>query len=661
MIYPADAPRDAAFYPFAAYSPEWVALRFAVASGVQARFMDLPRFPGDRDGDDEGRSNEDPLGAFARIAGHDDGESWWDTFVESRDGDAEGVFEAVADAMAAMRDGTEATGREAMREAHMRAEVRDAFKGGAMRVAAVCGAWHVPAVLRWDARGQATEDARLLKGLPRARMQACWAPWSYERLASEGGYAAGVTSPEWYHLLWESRGDPTARWLANAASLMRAADLPASPASVIEAARLARSLAAMRDRTRPLLSDLREAALSVLCEGDAAPMGMIHRRLVVGERLGAVPEAAARTPVEADFAAACKAARLKPEAGFQDLLLDLRKPLDLSRSHLLNRLAILDLPWGRRQEAKGAGTYKEGWALKWEPEFAVRLVAAAAWGSTVAEAASVLALHKAAESVGVAVLAATALSLLDADLPEASEGVVRMLTDRAAEGGDVADLMKAVPPLASLVRYGSVRGADPAPSARWSRGSSSAPRPGSATPASPSTRRRRPRWPGSSPRSTGRSASWRTSGCRVPGGARSPSCRNPTPSTASSPAGPPGSYATRGRWRRPRPAAGCPSPCPGPPTHAWPRDGSRASSPAAGRSWSTTGGSSGPSTSGCAGSTRRPSSPSCRSSGAPSRRCHRRSAGASRNRSRRPPAPLPPPTAATGRPSTTRGRPPPSP
>ena len=191
-------------------------------------------------------------------------------------------------------------------------------------------------------------------------------------------------------------------------------------------------------------------------------MAMIHRELVVGVRLGVVPEAAARTPVEADFAAACKAARLQPEAGDRDVVLDLRQPLDLRRSHLLHRVAILGIPWGFRQEARGAGTFKEAWALKWRPEFVVDLVGASARGATVADAASAIALERAAASEGVTALAKAALGLLDADLPEASGHVVRLLTDRAAQGGDVPDLMRAVPTLANLLRYGSVRGADPA-------------------------------------------------------------------------------------------------------------------------------------------------------------------------------------------------------
>ncbi len=43
LVYAQDEPRRAAFYPFATYSPEWQALRYAVARGVPARFIDLPQ------------------------------------------------------------------------------------------------------------------------------------------------------------------------------------------------------------------------------------------------------------------------------------------------------------------------------------------------------------------------------------------------------------------------------------------------------------------------------------------------------------------------------------------------------------------------------------------------------------------------------------------
>ena len=42
LVYRPDVPRRAVFYPFADFSPEWQAIRWALARGVAARFCDLP-------------------------------------------------------------------------------------------------------------------------------------------------------------------------------------------------------------------------------------------------------------------------------------------------------------------------------------------------------------------------------------------------------------------------------------------------------------------------------------------------------------------------------------------------------------------------------------------------------------------------------------------
>ncbi|WP_244612958.1 DUF5682 family protein, partial [Methylobacterium symbioticum] len=42
LVYRPDRPRDCAFFPYAAFSPEWVALQGALAAGVPVRFIDLP-------------------------------------------------------------------------------------------------------------------------------------------------------------------------------------------------------------------------------------------------------------------------------------------------------------------------------------------------------------------------------------------------------------------------------------------------------------------------------------------------------------------------------------------------------------------------------------------------------------------------------------------
>ena len=43
LVYEADAPSSAVYYPFATFSPEWQALRWALDKDVPARFIDLPQ------------------------------------------------------------------------------------------------------------------------------------------------------------------------------------------------------------------------------------------------------------------------------------------------------------------------------------------------------------------------------------------------------------------------------------------------------------------------------------------------------------------------------------------------------------------------------------------------------------------------------------------
>ncbi|GJD93094.1 DUF5682 family protein [Methylobacterium iners] len=496
LVYRPDRPGDCAFFPFAAFSPEWVAMRHGIEAGAAVRFIDLPHaiqladgfgLPGeDEVAPPEGEPiaaaadassveepivapaaiRRDPLGELAQAAGYPDGERWWDALIESRSGEDGDVFAAIAEAMTALREEAEPDPhdafREEAREAHMRAAIRGAAKEFE-RVAVVCGAWHVPALLRHDARGQSGADAATLKGLPKTKVAAAWAPWSYERLATASGYRAGVLSPEWYDTLWNHGGQVAARWLARAAALLRAEDLDASPASVIEAARLAEALAGFRGRARPSLEDLDEAAQATLCFADDAPMALIRRKLVIGEHLGATPPDSPGTPVEADFAAQCKRLRLKPGSDAGEIVLDLRKEGDLGRSHFLNRLRLLGIPWGERRQARGRGTFKEAWFLSWQPDWVVELVAASAGGGTVAEAAASRVRAHARTATRVAELSGLIGTLLDADLADATGEVIQALNDRAAVSADVFDLMEALPPLAELARYGSVRSSDTAP------------------------------------------------------------------------------------------------------------------------------------------------------------------------------------------------------
>ncbi|MEV0383787.1 DUF5682 family protein [Nonomuraea sp. NPDC050643] len=450
------APDRAAFWPFAAFSPEWQAILYGTAAGIPVRFCDLPAAHSlaAAEPEDPEPFHADPIGSLAAAAGYDDPERWWEDVVEHR-GDT--PFEVIAEAMSAVREGHEPGAREARREAYMRKTLRAALKQGFGRIAVVCGAWHVPALA--GPLPSATADNALLRGLPKVKAELAWVPWTYGRLASWSGYGAGITSPGWYHHLFQTPDRPVERWLAEAAAVLRDEGLAVSSAHVIESVRLADSLAALRGRPLAGLGEVTEAARAVLCEGDDLAVELIQRRMVVGDRLGHVGDGTPMVPLQRDLREQQRRLKLKPEALDREIDLDLRKPLDLDRSHLFHRLRLLGVDWGTPGQARGKGTFRETWTLRWRPEHDLALIEHAALGTTVVAAAGRRARDLAgAESAALADLTSLVEQCLLADLPDALPGVLAALSAKAALDTDVTHLMAALPAMVRAHRYGDVRG-----------------------------------------------------------------------------------------------------------------------------------------------------------------------------------------------------------
>jgi len=468
-------PRQAAFWPFAVFSPEWQAITYALDAGIPVRFCDLPAAHqlalkaarqedgGQEDGEQPPRRRADPVSELAAAAGYDDPERWWEDVVEHVPGPA--VFDALAEAISLLRadagPGEEAGSRDAVREAHMRRVLRRTAREGFERIAVICGAWHVPALRQTPS---AASDDRLLRGLPKVKATMTWVPWTYGRLSYASGYGAGIRSPGWYDHLFSSPGQPVERWLTRAAAVLRDEGVPASSAHVIESVRLAGALAALRGRPLAGLEEVTEAAHAVLCEGSDLLVALIQRQLVVGERLGAVPPATPMVPLQRDLQDQQRHLKLRPEAGPRDYDLDLRKPNDLARSRLLYRLALLDVPWGSPQQGRtrNIGTFRESWQLTWRPELDLALIEASMWGSTVAAAATQRALSIAEGATALGELTALTEQCLLADLGDALPAVLAAVRGRAALDTDVTHLMAALPALVRAARYGDVRGTDPA-------------------------------------------------------------------------------------------------------------------------------------------------------------------------------------------------------
>ncbi|WP_309110125.1 DUF5682 family protein [Saccharothrix sp.] len=466
-------PSRAAFWPFAEFSPEWRAMVWANTSTVPVRFFDLaaaaslsdddPTSPATDPAspDEPRRASLDPLGTLAAAAGFDDPERWWEDVVEHHTDPAD-LAEAVAEAMTALREefADEVDDRTLRREAAMRRNLRQALKDTDGPIVVVCGAWHVPALRTLP---PASADNALLKGLPRRKISGTWVPWSHGKLATASGYGAGIDSPGWYAHLWECApaADAVPRWFARACTVLRAEDLPASTAGAVEAVRLADTLAALRGRPSPGLSEVMESARAVLCNGDDTPLRLIHTRLVVGERLGEVGENVPTSPLAADLNRLTRRLRLPLNAEPKQIRLDLRKDTDRERSKLLRRLEVLDVPWGTPDTTRSIGTFAEAWQLHWRPEFAVSLATAARHGTTVEAAARQVLTTQAATATRVVEAAETLSRSVGCELPEAVTASRTALDRCAAAATDALELLSALPDLATTVRYGSVRGTDP--------------------------------------------------------------------------------------------------------------------------------------------------------------------------------------------------------
>ncbi len=495
LFYAADEAANAVFAPFAEFSPEWVAMQWALARGREVRFIDWPAAVSlalkrileaaeTEEAPEKPRVRVDPLDGLAEAAGFGDGEAFWNGLIEQHGGPNYGdvgqapldVFSAIETAMSEARaHEAEAADlsaaeilRESRREAFMRGHIREALKRHDGPVAVVVGAWHVGGL---RARTIAAEDVivkdrAIVKDLPRLKVEATWAPWSDSRLSYASGYGAGVISPGWYRHLWGlyakgAHGGPepfAALWQARTAALLRAEGYGASTASAIEAARLALALSAVRGLAVPGLVEMRDASLSALCHGDETLLGLIERKLYIGERIGEIDEAVPQMPLKRDFDLWCRKTRMKPEELDAQIKLDLRSEAGLLKSTFLHRLNLIGVHWGKLLDAEaGRGTFREIWAVAWTPGMTVALAEALVWGVTIEQAAAGATVERAAGTTAITTLAELVRGALIADLPDAATACIERLQAAAVHVSDVTDLMTALSPLVRIVRYGTAR------------------------------------------------------------------------------------------------------------------------------------------------------------------------------------------------------------
>lgn len=465
--YQPDVPQNAVFYPFADFSPEWQALRYALLEKVALRFFDLPlahslafttEGEDDREQGEPQLSSRDPFDWLAQAAGYPDGEAWWNMNIEQRKDNTD-IFEAVKEAVQALREALpeHTSHRDLIREAWMRRMIRAAQKEPFERIAVICGAWHVPAL---ENMPKVKDDNELLKGLAKVKVECTWIPWTYDRLIFRSGYGAGIDSPGWYDYLWRYPNDDGTLWVSHIADLLRKKNMDISVAHVIETVRLAQATAALRGMPAPTLDEYNEAVMTVMGFGDDMLLQLIKESLVVGNRLGSVPDGVPKVPLLLDVERLQKRLRVPFTAEIKEMTLDLRKETDLERSLFFHRLALLDIDWAKPEAATGKGTFKERWTLYHKPEQIVCIIEKAIWGNTVEEAVQKYISNRMAGITHIPELTHLLDRVIPANLPKLVEAMTIQLDRLSAASTDIVEMMEAVPDLVNIVRYGDVRHLD---------------------------------------------------------------------------------------------------------------------------------------------------------------------------------------------------------
>ncbi|MGW1428098.1 vWA domain-containing protein [Streptomyces sp. NPDC002431] len=319
------------FYPFADFSPELAAIRWAAGRGVEVVCCDLPLAdpgwsakepapapgpdgtgtahpaapsdatdtpgPGPVSEDGTVRTRHSYAEALAAAGTGRDGDDLWDRAVEVlAPGCApDAVRRAALGVGWALRADAAVPAADLAREERMRQVIAAASAHG-RRVAAVIGAFHAPALLtpaRAGTGAQAGAGPDTARDRPEAEAGAgagketttapdgpavtSLVPYSFDLLDSRSGYPAGIRDPLWQQAVLTTAGDPQRiREAAGDAVTALCRELrrnghTAGTGEAAETLRLACDLAALRGLPAPGRGELLEAVTTVLGQGE--PLG----------------------------------------------------------------------------------------------------------------------------------------------------------------------------------------------------------------------------------------------------------------------------------------------------------------------------------------------------------------------------------------------------
>ncbi|MGN7357182.1 DUF5682 family protein [Paenibacillus sp. SAF-054] len=525
LAFTEELPVRTVLWPFAEYSPEYQAMLWARKQGAYCAFIDLPSSSavclqdvrgafhaeppsasdkaeeahdmerpgsGDRTPDVDGMSEAYELqgslySRIAEISGEPDYDTYWErNFEHNLSPDA--YRQAILAYSSQMRALTEESERRnerleyaynAVREAYMCRQIEETLASGHRpeQIVVICGAYHASALS--DLSNAMSNDE--LERLPFRRTKRTLMPYSYYKLSSLSGYGAGNIAPYYFEMMWQHMRQGTLaelphHYLSLAARDLRKAGTHRSTAEVIEGVRLAESLAALHEGQAPALTDLRDAAKTLLGRGELSVVAESLARIEVGTAIGALAEGVSQTPIQDDMNRQLKRLKLDKykTSVANDMVLDLRENrrvsseeaayLDLNRSFLFHRLKLLGIHFVREKTAtRDEADWAEHWIVQWTPEVEIQVVESTLLGETVETAAGYV-LQQRLESCDTIQKASKLITeAYECGMIHQMEAGRQTLQRIAVDSRDVVQIAAASRGLSQLILYGGVRRMDTSP------------------------------------------------------------------------------------------------------------------------------------------------------------------------------------------------------
>ena len=482
LAYTKEAPVKTILYPLAGFSPELNAILWAVSHDVPVEFCDLPsgallynELDDNEDDEEEKAEGESVYQKLEKATGIDTDTFWEYRFEQCTDYDE--FIKTVEEYGKSIREFSVSDAHNELREAYMRRRIAESEEKYG-KAAVITGAFHTHGIKNVP---YSAADKKLTDKLKMADSKATLMPYSYYRLSSRSGYGAGSKAPAYFEIMFRNRcrgvmENTPVEYLSRLAAYQRENGFSASSAEVIEAQRLAETLAVMRGGKTPALSDLRDAAVTCLGHGSFGEISLACADVEIGTSIGQLPEGTVCTSVQDDFMHQLKDLKLERfrTASAQELELDLRENLrvkseksaflDLNRSFFLHRLLQAGVHFGEKTARfQENATWAEKWLISWTPEIEIQIVEASLNGDTVEESAKTSLNMALASAENVSSAAETLYSALLCGLPECIKTASYAVQKMAADCSSPAEEGNTIGSLSAAVRFGSIRKMDLTP------------------------------------------------------------------------------------------------------------------------------------------------------------------------------------------------------